>query len=294
MKKTFQRFLFPLLLCLGFWMTSLGQAPQEKTILWEISGKDLPHTSYLFGTIHLLCPEEIKFSPVLKEKWENSQKLYLELDLSNPSLPSKMMAGALMKNDTTLNDLWDPETYEILEKKFLDLTGMPLGLLAKMKPTLLHSLLMAPLLGCQPSGWEQVLLEEAQNRSIAIEGLESLEQQLMIFDQIPYQEQALQLQHALLEQDSLRDAFYTLLNIYRSQDLPKMVEMIYGDASLSVISAALLDDRNQSWIPKIIEGAQAQPSFFAVGAGHLGGEQGVIALLRAQGYTVKPLLHQPQ
>jgi len=272
--------------------TSWGQAPVEKTLLWEISGNGLTQSSYLFGTIHILCPEELQFSKVLTEKLNASKKLVLELDLSDASLQGQLMAGAMMDNDTSIAHFFEESTYEILEKNFQILTGIPLAMVSKMKPMMLNSLLIVPMLGCTPSGWETELLKQANTHSMPVKGLETVEEQLSLFDAVPYRLQAQQLNESLLRQDSLRASLHDLLEVYRQQDIAKMVDMIEGDNTLKEISSKLLDDRNHRWIPKLEKEVQSQPTFIAVGAGHLGGQKGVISLLRKAGYTLSPLEHQ--
>ena len=79
--------------------------------------------------------------------------------------------------------------------------------------------------------------------------------------------------------------------MYKSQDIEQMANMVTDDKEegLGNYSDILLGDRNRNWIPLIIADANRQPTIFAVGAGHLGGKDGVIRLLKAQGYTLKPL-----
>jgi uncharacterized protein YbaP (TraB family) len=282
------------LLCLLLFINSLcAQAPNEKSLLWEISGNGLKQSSFLFGTIHILCPDEIRFSPVLKEKLEISQQLILEIDLGDPQLQTEMLKGAQMKNDTSLSDLLDEATFSQFAKDFQQLTGMPIALVSKMKPSMIQSLLILPMLGCHPSGWEQELVKFAQTKQIPMKGLETIHEQLAVLDATSYKDQANQLQKSLSNQDSLRDALFELLRIYKDQDISKMVDLIYKDSTDEAFTERILTDRNERWIPKIMAETAKKASFIGVGAGHLAGERGIISLLRKEGYTLRALLHQP-
>lgn len=59
-------------------------------------------------------------------------------------------------------------------------------------------------------------------------------------------------------------------------------------------TSVIVDARNQLWLPRIEKMALEKPTFFAVGAGHLGGKNGIIMLLRKQGYIVEPITKREQ
>jgi uncharacterized protein YbaP (TraB family) len=81
-----------------------------------------------------------------------------------------------------------------------------------------------------------------------------------------------------------------MLNLYRQKDLDGLNKMTNdNDDEFAGYNDLLLTNRNKKWIPEIIEQAKLKPTFFAVGAAHLGNDIGVINLLRQQGYTVTPV-----
>ena len=86
--------------------------------------------------------------------------------------------------------------------------------------------------------------------------------------------------------------FRTMIDMYKNQDIESMAQSIKSDESgsdLSYFENILLTKRNISWIPLIAKMSALKPTLYAVGAGHLGGEKGVINLLRKEGFTVRPL-----
>lgn len=114
-----------------------------------------------------------------------------------------------------------------------------------------------------------------------------------IFDEIPYEQQAKDL--VKMAQEGLeksKETFSLMLKLYQEQDIEAMTKLVEEDSTQTISnhSDKLLNNRNKNWIPKISEFANQKPTFFGVGAGHLGGENGVIALLRREGYTVKASL----
>ena len=86
------------------------------------------------------------------------------------------------------------------------------------------------------------------------------------------------------------DQFKEMVDMYLNEDIEGMQAMFENeDDGMAEYEDVLLVNRNRNWIP-IMEGMMKEkPTFFAVGAGHLGGKNGVIKLLRKEGYTLKPL-----
>ena len=80
-----------------------------------------------------------------------------------------------------------------------------------------------------------------------------------------------------------------MMNAYITQDLDKLYQQSLSSPEFATHLDALLFNRNAAWAPLIIAAAKEKPTFFAVGAGHLPGDKGVIELLRKQGYTVAPV-----
>jgi len=72
-------------------MQSIAQRDKSNTLLWEISGNGLQQPSYLFGTIHMICKEDFHISEIVKQKFNSSKQVYLELDMDDPQLQVTMM-----------------------------------------------------------------------------------------------------------------------------------------------------------------------------------------------------------
>ncbi len=267
-----------------------GQQPLENTLLWQITGPGISKPSYLYGTIHLMCAGEIKVSDTLRARFYSTQKLFLEVNLDDPSVMLKTMQQMKMKNDTTLMQLLPTAEYDSLAVQFKKLTGMSLNMMNTMKPQLAESLIYPALLGCESTeAWEQKFTQLAKANNMQINGLEDVEDQLRIFDEIPYADQAKEMAETLQNIDSTKQNFNQLLKLYKEKNLDALCRMLNQDASLSQYDDLLLNNRNKKWIPEIIQQAKLQPTFFAVGAGHLGNTNGLISLLTKQGYTITPV-----
>lgn len=264
----------------------------EKTLLWQITGPDITAPSYLYGTIHLMCPDDIVVSTELRAKFYSAKQLYLELDMDDPSILMKTMQQMTMKNDTTLKQLLPPAQYDSVVSAFQHISGLPLTLMQKMKPQLIESAIYPKLLGCEGAqAWEQKFMQMAKVNNMEIKGLEQVEDQLKIFDEIPYKAQAEEFAQSVLHIDSVKESFDKMLALYKQKDLDALSNMMDETSTPSDFMDKLLNNRNKKWIPEIIEQAKLKPTFFAVGAAHLGSTNGVINLLRQKGYTVTPVFY---
>lgn len=266
----------------------------DKSLLWEISGKGLAESSFLFGTIHIIDKEDYFLPEGTLSAIDNSQNVVFEIDMTQMNDMSKMMPlmnKAFMDNNTTLKDLLSDEDYTLVQNHFKEI-GLPLFFLEKIKPmflTVFASGDMNP--GDLQSGaiksYEMELAEIAQNSNKTIGGLETIEYQISIFDSIPYKAQADMLVESIKGSDLGDDQLVELVNLYKNQDIDGLYKVMQGDENITEYEDVLLVQRNKNWIPIMSNLMAKNRSFFAVGAGHLGGSNGVIQLLRSEGYKVE-------
>ena len=263
----------------------------NNTLLWEVSGNGLSQPSYIFGTFHLMCKDDIHFSDALQRVFAKADEVYMELDMDDPA---EMMGGLKlmnMKDGKTLKDLYTDAAYEKVNNFFKDSLQMPLSFIPGMKPFFLMALLYPKMLACKNvSGIEQALIKIAKEQKKAIKGLETMEFQSAVFDSIPYEQQARDLLKAIDSIGAYRVYFDKMLQVYKNQELDK-IESLFTDTTFGMQDQQdiLLDKRNKNWADKLKAILQAKSVFIAVGAGHLPGEKGLLNLLRNDGYTVQPL-----
>ncbi len=280
------RFTYTILsLLLG--LQSFGQS---SSLLWKLQGKDIKKPSYLFGTIHMI-PSKDYFEPAgMQEAFNQSELLVGEMDMSDmTSMTMEMMANLKMKGDTTLDMLLSKEDYKKINDKLVSTIGMGLDFMKTFKPMILSTMMMQGITKEESKSYELELLEKAKNKGIPMAGLETLQEQMSFLDALPYTYQAKELVK-MLDQDSDDGEFQKMVDIYKTQNLDAMVDMIKEQGESSAMEDILLNNRNKNWIAKIEKFASEKPTFFAVGAGHLGGPKGIIALLKEQGYSVTPVV----
>lgn len=263
----------------------------EKSLLWEISGNGLNESSYLYGTIHITCDASLDDN--IKRALDETSLLVLELDMDDPKMQMEMMGGMMMKDGKTLKDLVSAEEYQIIGDFIKENLGLPIDALGTVKPFFLSAMLYPKLLDCPMQSFEAALMEVAHEQEEEILGLETVQDQMNVFNHIPYEDQAKDLLRTAKDNMAYDKAsFKKMLDIYSQKDIDALYDYMLNDKNVltSEHLDIMLDNRNKNWIQKIIEFSKEQRVFFGVGAGHLPGDNGVINLLRKEGYTVKPVM----
>lgn len=290
----FATFCILMMSCKGQKPAPLPVSTDNNSLLWEISSQNGGKSSYIFGTFHLMCKEDIKFSQNLQTALKNSEEVYFEMDLDDPANTLGGLYYMNMKGDTTLADLLTPEEYKRVEGFFQDSLRTPLTLLKKIKPMMLGAMLYPQLMPCKNmSGIEQELMQLAKKDKKEIKGFENIQFQASIFDSIPYKVQAKDLMKNLDSMQAYKIFFDSLLSIYKSQQLDKIGKMMNdttygGEGDLDI----MLYNRNKNWVSQLEKILPQHSVFIAVGAGHLPGENGVLELLRKKGFTVRPVVNK--
>lgn len=261
------------------------------TLLWQVSGKGLKHNTYLFGTFHLMCKIDIHLGKNLKKAIKGSKTVYMELDLDDPGMLFNSLALMSMKDGKKLKDLYNEADYKKLQTYFNDSVGMPLDLLQTMKPMLISALIYPKMLPCKNTGSvEDEIMKLAKENKLEIKGLETMAYQASIFDSIPYKDQANDLLRSIDSIEKYKAYFMNMVDIYKRQQV-KGLEAIINDTAFNLEghSDVLLGNRNLNWVRQLKDIMNKQSVFVAVGAGHLIGPKGLIALLKKEGYKVTPI-----
>ena len=269
--------------------TTSAQIPKEKTLFWKISGKGVEHPSYIFGTFHLLCADDSKLPDTVISIIHQSKQIYFEIKLDDPDMTKKIMQTIKMNDGHQLKDFILMKDYDSVSSIFQNKTQIPLQFVSNYKPYLLVSLLYPSMLGCSPVNFEKEIENITTNDSIHLYGLETVEFQMSIFDSIPYDEQSKMLVKTLLNFDDSKKELAQLIKTYRAKDITAMQASIGSDKDFGKYETLLLNKRNATWIPVISKAVQECATFFAVGAGHLGGSNGILNLLRKKGFIITPV-----
>jgi uncharacterized protein len=271
---------------------SQNTQPLANTLLWKISGNGLSKPSFLFGTMHILCSGDAILSDSMKEVIKQTEEVYFEIDISDMRGMMSSMKYMRMNDNKRLSDLLDSADYKKLKAYFEKHSPiLPFSMLERFKPLFISSLIEEEDLDCKTTdGMEMIIMQEARIQNKKINGLETVEFQAGLFDSIPYEKQALSLMNYVDSAEDYKKMTDTLTNAYKQQDLQKIDELTSkDDPSMNDYMDLLLYARNRNWVARMRDLLPGKSLLFAVGAGHLPGELGVISLLRKKGYTVTAL-----
>lgn len=287
----FLPFLFLFQSCKAQPIPKLKSHTNDNSLLWEVTGKDLQKPSYLFGTFHLMCKDDIVFSPALTDAFNYSREVYFEMDLDDPSNTLGAMLFMNMKDGKTLRDLYTDEQFERLQTYFKDSLRTSLGSFQKMKPAFLEAFLYPKMMPCEElSGVEQELLKLALKNKKEVKGFETIAFQASVFDSISYADQAESLLKSVDSMEKYRMYFDTIVQVYQFQQIDKF-EALFNEPEFGIKDGLdiLLDQRNKNWVGQLKKIMPEMNVFVAVGAGHLVGKNGLIELLKNEGYTLRPI-----
>ena len=259
-------------------------------LLYKITGNGLEKPSYLFGTIHLVCPKDLLPLNKLKSLISETDEVLLELDLDDPKELLQAAKYTTLPAGKTLSDLLTPGEYAKVDELFINLTGNSVDSFKTLKPFFLNVFLLSSpkVSGCQqPDTYDMLISRVATAMGKPVEGLETVEQQFALINSMSFSVQASALYSIALNPEKLISEFNKLVETYKLQDSEKLFELIeYQFGAQRELQVDFFETRNKRWIPKIEEAIKTKSLVIAVGGGHLGGQTGVVNLLRARGYKL--------
>ncbi|MGD1979714.1 MAG: TraB/GumN family protein [Akkermansiaceae bacterium] len=279
--------------------------------LFKIEGKGLKKPSYLFGTIHIGDPRVTTFHPEAEKAFTSADHVYGEIDMN----PAKMLGAArmMMRSDNkTLSKSIGPELSKELNQFIKGINpALNTAPFESMKTWVM--VMQLPLLQLQLEGGEAldaVLQKRARKDKKTVAGLETVESQLKIFNDLKEEEQVMMLKSTLEllveEKKDDKNPTQELIDLYLTGTIPDFGDYILkmserGDQSDEKMNALnekimkqLFDDRNIKMADGIAKALEKEPGdvhFFAVGAGHYVGETAVQKLLIKKGYKITPLFN---
>ena len=258
----------------------------EKSLLWEISGNGLSKSSYLYGTIHMICANDYFLSDKTKKAFDSTDNLVLEVNLADPKEISS--AQQFIYGKEPLSKTLSPQQLNDLDVLLQKRTGMTVKQVDKFSIMAVMSLITMKSFGCADiKVYEMEFIEMAKSSSKSIAGFETLQAQNDFLSSAYTDAEVITMLQGSNDDDAKK-----LVQNYIQENLPEIYKGLTASKAMNEKTRkVLLDVRNENWIVKMPNIMKDKSTFFAVGAGHLLGEQGVISLLRKKGYTVKPVLN---
>jgi len=283
-----------LVLSLLFVQDALCQS--QKSFLWKIQSD--ANRVYVLGSLHFAKKEMYPLRQEIENAFDQSDFLVVEANVNDAGNVDvqKLMENALYPGSDTLEKHVSAETYERVEKEIGGL-GIPLELIHKQKPWFLAMMLEgleSVKLGLDPKlGIDMHFLSKAEGKKKILE-LESLDYQISTLSSFSDPEQELLLLYTLKDLNIMEQELDKMIQAWTSGDAKAMESLMTKTASqdkrFSFILEKLLYERNKKMASKIKNFLKAKETYFIiVGAGHLVGNEGIIELLKRDGYRVDQL-----
>ena len=264
---------------------------QKNALLWEVKSKDGKSSSYLYGTMHLMDAKLFYFPKKLEKLLLKSDLLCMEIANINDS---DLSPDALFLTNESLSDYFNTEQmdsiYRWAEQSMLMNKEQFDTNFNKAKPFLLMQFLLQSSLPENSKSYEKEFKNLAIKNKIATTGLESVTEQLNLFTSFNKKEQTEMVMSSLREEAEAKNSFEQMQQIYLTQNLDNLYTFMKKESDSPIAnSRVFLENRNQNWIPQMEKMMENKSVFFAVGAAHLAGPEGVIELLIKKGYTLTPI-----
>lgn len=278
---------FAVLLSATFMTAKAQNTNPENSTLWEISGNGLTQPSYIAGTFHIMCSKDFEIKPKIIKALEKTDQFVMEINYTDAAEMATMQK--MYQTDKKLSDQLTPEEAKELDKVLADY-GTDLKKMDNFSSQALYALISTKAIPCPQTDlkmYEIELLKNAMKSKKKVYGLEKVEEQMTSINK------AYDLK-AVIQQLKMGKEYETLLNkmiaAFKKEDVQSLYTLFKDKKLMNAAQEkAMLTDRNKNWAEKMPEMMKKESSFFAVGGSHLMGDNGVIRLLKAKGYTVKPV-----
>lgn len=260
-------------------------------LLWRIESGSTP-ASYLFGTMHVSDPRVARLPPPVKQALDGATSFTHELFANGAGIvhmAETMYFGDHRRLSALLGPAWYARLHDTLKTH-----RIPAGDLDRKKPWAVFMMLAKPSDQAPGIHLDMVLEISSIQQGKRVYALETMAEQIAVFNELPVQDQISVLKFALERFNQTRRLHEEMLQIYLSRDLRALFRMIesepIGDPRLQKIMLdRLLWTRNARMLERMKPRLQEGNAFIAVGAGHLPGDQGLLALLHRAGYRVTPV-----
>ncbi len=282
-----------ILFFLCFYLFALTTQAQNKaydsldnSLLWKISGKNISAPIYLYGTIHSICLESVYWPETIDSILKNSNVLYLEIDVTKAE--SRYYDKSLYsfynnerpKIQYTDNKLVNPNLKNAqLLNTVKKINAQPANSDSQDSVSTETGMYTYMDLECKEFiSFEKLIYSKAKGLNMELHGFESFMKQYWVLGRVGVL--------ASKSSGGNETPLSYLIDLYNQQQLNKIHKTIYESQKVPEINEILFDNRNKKWVKKLKSIPKNKSTFIAVGTGHLSGANGVIHLLRKEGYTV--------
>jgi uncharacterized protein YbaP (TraB family) len=273
----------------------MAASAQGRNFGWKVTSPQ--GAIYLVGSVHLLTKDFYPLNPSLEQAYKDSNLLVEEVDIAEMMAPGAQMTTlmrGMQPSSTPLDKVLSPSTMAALSKKSQEV-GLPLEALKQFKPWMIALTLEA--MEWQKAGFDQELgldkhfYNQAQTDGKQVQGLETIEYQISRFDEMPIDLQDHLLAETLKSIDTEQASMSRMIEAWRAGDSAALERIVLKDLQQEPqLYQRLLVERNKNWLPKLDAlFTRSSRALVVVGAAHLVGPDGLLAMFKAKGYKIEQL-----
>ena len=271
-----------------------GEMPFGQGLLWKVEKSGMP-TSHVLGTIHIADPRILDLPSEVMAALGESRQAVFEI-VFDGSVNMKMAQAMVLTDGRTLEGIVGSELFQRSAEAAAQY-GLPAPAIQQMKPWALVPILSFPpeqfaLVAGGQAPLDQWLQQVAAAQGKGLHGLETVEEQLSLFDSAPDEEQVAMLRSVVENREWVREQFDAMISAYLARDLSSLYGQMLAQATveeaqmLQRFEQDFVVERNHRMVQRLQPLLADGESFIAVGALHLPGETGILALLADAGYQV--------
>ena len=264
----------------------------SRGLIWKVErdGKQ----AWLVGSLHLLTPDFYPLPASMEQAFAKSDVLMEEIDMneaSDPQLAASILSKAMNPPGTTLSGQLSKETITVVSA-WLTNMGLSLDSLQPLKPWMVAvtvQTLALQRMGFDPAlGLDKHFQDGATRGGKRLQPLETALEQISFLDGLSPKTQDLMLRESVQSAESEQLQIKSIAAAWRSGDVAAMERIALSDMKdAPEVYDMLLVSRNRRWVPKVEACMQSNRScFIVVGAAHLVGPDGLVALLQQRGHSI--------
>lgn len=261
-------------------------------LLWRVAKHGVP-ASHVFGTLHVPDPRLAELPATVRRRFDAARSLMLEF-VPDPYSRERFLEAAMFLDRQTLEEKIGAEDFERAVEQLAPI-GLSREVVNKLKPWGVLLNLRAPQGAGQGAPLDSRLLELARERRLPLHQIEEVEEQVFTFDEFPMDSQVALLKHSLAHRAELLELAARTLDAYLARDLERIWRLREQfvarhpeiAAHQAVMTKRVVYDRSVVMAFRMQRQLRRGAAFVALGALHLYGDKGVLALLEQDGYRAE-------
>lgn len=283
-----------IIICLSYWLLAISTINAQ--VLYRISGNYVAAPSYILATNRMVDMTFLDTIPNVFKCYTNCNKVLTEFAMQDYEAIAALRQAALLPDSVSLSNFYTSEQYLEIDEALRINLGMGLDKLGRMKPSYLAEMyrneLMKKWLHYDENRSMETFFERISLQSdIPVYGLDDVgETMYMLFDREPFQWQCEELIKVIEYPEKEVRFERSLLEMYRYGRLTDMAYYVKGpdnQTSLSFSDYQVYAKRNKVWAKRLTPYLKEGKAFITLNAIYLGGDDGLLAQLKAAGYRVK-------